>query len=328
MPIRKIVNGDTWEISTIVCCDVAPPVPHPTTRVFVPDGYAVTGGGAFALWGGAGSLLTASMPVLDVPFVDGSSLPETNRVIGWQAAAKDHIRADPSALAVFAVGIRVTKNGVAVPVETSAAAFISDESHCPELVMDAARPGFLIAGGGARVIPVDPNGAGALLQRIEPIGGTPSVDGPWILGATTAWIARARDHVVPAASRVSGMLVYLRIGDDSAPPIVTKVFGAESSKTDAPYTTCVMPDLDPLHKEVIAGGADAQSRFLAASVPGFVAAGEGFPPRINSWTVASKDHITSDAALLRGGLVVVGFAEQAPTAPQSKRARARRAAAR
>jgi vibriolysin len=64
---------------------------HPTSKVSVRQGYTLTGGGAFNHWTGEGNLLTASYPD------SGTS---------WVAAGKDHEKTSPSAIEVFAIGIR------------------------------------------------------------------------------------------------------------------------------------------------------------------------------------------------------------------------------
>ena len=64
---------------------------HVTARL--PDGYALTGGGAQAHWRGAGSLLWQSAP-----------LPDST---GYAAAAKDHGYPAPCEVSAHAVGIRI-----------------------------------------------------------------------------------------------------------------------------------------------------------------------------------------------------------------------------
>lgn len=64
---------------------------HPTTTASVQSGYVLVGGGAYAQWQGAGSLLTGSYP---------------NGAGGWIAASKDHVIPDPAAIIAYAIGIR------------------------------------------------------------------------------------------------------------------------------------------------------------------------------------------------------------------------------
>jgi hypothetical protein len=68
---------------------------HPTATAVVPDGYALTGGGADVHWQGAGNLLWRLEP----------TRTSTQYFIG---AAKDHIYSDPSTIDVYALGIRLS----------------------------------------------------------------------------------------------------------------------------------------------------------------------------------------------------------------------------
>ena len=68
---------------------------HPTATAVVPDGHALTGGGAEVRWGGAGSLLWKLEPTRTAtPY--------------FIASAKDHVTSDPATVDVYAVGIRLT----------------------------------------------------------------------------------------------------------------------------------------------------------------------------------------------------------------------------
>jgi hypothetical protein len=75
--------------------------PVPTVRVELNDAtFVLTGGGAFADWDMAGSLLTASFPT-----TQGGGAPYT----GWEARSKQHIEPDPSTITAYAIGIKVPK---------------------------------------------------------------------------------------------------------------------------------------------------------------------------------------------------------------------------
>jgi hypothetical protein len=68
------------------------PQEFPEVTASIPDGYLLTGGGAFANWrGGAGNMLTAS------------GLAGNN---GWYAASKSHGPGDSIILSAYAIGIQ------------------------------------------------------------------------------------------------------------------------------------------------------------------------------------------------------------------------------
>jgi hypothetical protein len=64
-------------------------VPHPTVQATLPNGWMLSGGGAFDDWTGDGNLLTASYP-------SGSS---------WVASGKDHKVPDPASITAYVIGI-------------------------------------------------------------------------------------------------------------------------------------------------------------------------------------------------------------------------------
>jgi hypothetical protein len=71
----------------------------PSATVALKDGYALTGGGGEAVYGGAGSLLCALRP----DWYAGDRSDKT----GFHAESHDHIDADPSQMRAFALGIRI-----------------------------------------------------------------------------------------------------------------------------------------------------------------------------------------------------------------------------
>jgi vibriolysin len=64
---------------------------HPNATCTLDYGYKIIGGGAKANWQGNGSLLTSSFPSDEQ---------------AWYGAAKDHMRADPSSITVYCIGLR------------------------------------------------------------------------------------------------------------------------------------------------------------------------------------------------------------------------------
>src|SRR5215813_3149380 len=81
--------NNEWDV--LIKRETSDPAPHPTAVAILPDGYVLTGGGAFVDWHGAGNLLTASFP---------------NSDRSWEARSKDHDVSDPAAITAFAIGIK------------------------------------------------------------------------------------------------------------------------------------------------------------------------------------------------------------------------------
>lgn len=77
--------------------DSYPVVPHPGVDCRAEDGPALVGGGAETHWQGAGSLLTASVPVNASGTAAGPYL--------WTARGKDHLVADPSTISAWGLAL-------------------------------------------------------------------------------------------------------------------------------------------------------------------------------------------------------------------------------
>jgi hypothetical protein len=58
--------------------------------VTLDPGWALSGGGAFDNWNGAGNMLTASYP----------------SGISWIGSGKDHIESSPAAITAYVIGLR------------------------------------------------------------------------------------------------------------------------------------------------------------------------------------------------------------------------------
>jgi len=92
-------KADPNRVRGLIVNRTSPSDPHPLVKMCLPDGFTLTGGGAFDQWeGGAGNLLTASCP--DFPGLPTSSLQ------CWNARGKDHFTPSPAALEVFALGLQ------------------------------------------------------------------------------------------------------------------------------------------------------------------------------------------------------------------------------
>ncbi len=120
---------------------------HPSASASVSSSYHLIGGGFKVNWQGSGSLATASYP-------SGNS---------WRAAAKDHIRPDPSTITTYAIGIKryilnVGNLDVEVIQKQSDFAAHADVS----IAMDKD---YALVGGGGEV---KYSGSGNMLWRLEP----------------------------------------------------------------------------------------------------------------------------------------------------------------
>jgi hypothetical protein len=79
--------------------DSATAVPHPGAACGADAGLALIGGGAETHWRGAGSLLTASIPV------NPSVPPVPAGPYLWTARGKDHILSDPSTISAWGLAL-------------------------------------------------------------------------------------------------------------------------------------------------------------------------------------------------------------------------------
>jgi hypothetical protein len=69
--------------------------PHPASSANLPNGFALTGGGAEVHWRGAGNLLWKLQPTI------------TSGYQGFAAASKDHDQPDPATITTYALGIQI-----------------------------------------------------------------------------------------------------------------------------------------------------------------------------------------------------------------------------
>lgn len=147
---------------------------HPAVAVEVGTGYKVIGGGAFANWRGAGSLLIASYP-------------EAPRK--WVAAAKDHRYADPASITAWAIGLHDPRD----EWEVVCVAHSGEEAGDAQASV-ALPEGYSLTGGGARV---DFSGAGSLLTASYPYD-------------SASWRAEAKEHSYACPARVTAYALGIR----------------------------------------------------------------------------------------------------------------------
>lgn len=159
---------------------------RPEATAILPEGYALTGGGARVTYRGYGIMLTACCPKMN----EGSS-------VGWTAKGKDHYRdhGDTGKATAWAFGIRPTND---TKVTDSNFIRYNERDKMPATLESAVSPtGQVIVGGGASVIW---GGEGGLLTC-----SAPSDD-------YKKWRAKAKDHLDVDGSLNLSMWVITRQG--------------------------------------------------------------------------------------------------------------------
>jgi hypothetical protein len=176
-PNRRVVSGagegrvgaDTIKDSSgmletkVWQCDSGASMAHQVVQCQVDPDFVLVGGGAWAIYGGAGALLTASYPV------------DLSILRTWEARSKDHIQSDPHFLRVYAFGLRV--DGLSrdtllgyISITQNTSDVTAHPVAAPDNLNDA-----LPLGGGARV---NYTGAGNLLTTLL-AGSAASKDHVW-----------------------------------------------------------------------------------------------------------------------------------------------------
>jgi hypothetical protein len=166
--------NNEWDV---VIDSVTSPIklPHPQATARLRVGYVMTGGGAFANYTGAGSLLTASYP-------DSDST--------WHAQSKDHDIKDPSVITAYVIGIK--HNQLLHRAEHSITSFAGATAAHPTSQVQVAA-GYTLCGGGA----IDNyTGDGNLLTASYP-------NGPY-------WMAAGKDHIHSDPSSITVYAVGIR----------------------------------------------------------------------------------------------------------------------
>jgi hypothetical protein len=159
---------DEWEV--VVANQTSDPAQHPQAVATLPEGYVLTGGGAFVDYGsGYGNLLTASFP-------NGDS--------GWEARSKDHLVADPAKVTAYAIGIRAKPGNHLRLRHTIVSATGAVAQHPTAQV--CLHSGWVLSGGGA----IDNwNEPGNLLTASFP--------------SNSCWSANGKDHIDPSPASIT-----------------------------------------------------------------------------------------------------------------------------
>jgi hypothetical protein len=165
--------NNEWDV--IITQETSDPAPHPQAVAILPQGFTLTGGGAFVDWHGAGNLLTASFP---------------NSDNSWEARSKDHDISDPSRITAFAIGARPRSgNQTLIHIIDSATGVSAPHPNARTCLA----PEWRLSGGGA----LDQwSGAGNLLTASFPHG--------------NCWFALGKDHLHPSPAAITVFAIGLR----------------------------------------------------------------------------------------------------------------------
>jgi len=110
---------------------------HPYAEAFVKPGYTLTGGGAWLDYEEPGNLLFENHPIRS----------HDGKWIGWSARGKDAWWASLSTITVYAVGIRVTRDGQPVELEHAVFAELGEKAVLPSRFYEE---GWCGTGGGVK----------------------------------------------------------------------------------------------------------------------------------------------------------------------------------
>ncbi|MEU1309212.1 hypothetical protein ABZ419_10005 [Streptomyces cinnamoneus] len=231
-----------------------------TVRVADGDMIAI-GGGATAVEGPHGALLTASYPNDDLT--------------GWTVSSKDHLDAQPHELTAHVIGLKIAGMSRAQLLRSVHVAR-ADSGTVPHPEAEAGIPSsaeYALVGGGFRV---NWQGAGNLATA-----SFPSTD--------FSWKARSKDHVVSSPASIRSYAISLR-RDLPAGRVTTALVRAESGQAQHPAAVATLPPGYAL----TGGGAEVHWRGAGNLLWRL----EPSTTWNASFSAASKDHHVADPATL------------------------------
>jgi hypothetical protein len=227
-------------------------------QVWLPPGYTLTGGGAYDLGRGPANTLSSCYPIRD----------QHGDYTGWAAAGRE-----PLPLAVYAIGIKVTRGGLPVKVEQQV--FCASSALVREPGVSARLgAGWIGTGGGAQDNCAGPAGANVLTASYPLIGPD---------GKICGWSASGRDCSPAEQARVTAFVIGIRGADGVA--LDASIVRNSSLLTGFPSALVVAPR----GSAVVAGGgalcgAPGQGQMLSASCPVI----NGNDGRVTGWYAARK----------------------------------------
>lgn len=231
-----------------------------TVRVGDGDMIAV-GGGATAVEGPNGALLTASYPNDDLS--------------GWTVSSKDHLDPQPHELVAYVIGLKIagmTRDQLLRSVHVSR----SDSGTAPHPEAEAGIPSsrdYALVGGGFKV---NWYGAGNLATASFP-------------ATDYSWKARSKDHVVSDPASIRSFAISLR-RDLPVGRVSSVIVHADSGQAQHPAAVATLPPGYAL----TGGGAEVHYRG-AGNLLWRLEPSTTWTP---AFTAASKDHHIADPATL------------------------------
>jgi hypothetical protein len=166
-------SNNEWDVT--IKHETSDPSAHPQAVATLPNGFVLTGGGAFVNWHGAGNLLTASFP---------------NSDNSWEARSKDHDVSDPAPITAYAIGIKPRSGTHNVTHVIKSAKGATAAHPSARVCLDA---GWILSGGGA----LDQwTGNGNMLTASFPNG--------------TCWDAAGKDHKVSSPAAITAYAIGIR----------------------------------------------------------------------------------------------------------------------
>ncbi|MGD9851402.1 MAG: RHS repeat domain-containing protein [Nitrospirales bacterium] len=273
--------------ATRVLMGTVAPSDHTKATVTTPPSEKLVGGGAFADWRGAGSLLTSSAPT---------------GLTGWEASAKDHGAADPSALTAYAILLPDPGNMWEVTVREATSPVTAHPS-----MSVTSPPGYVMASGGCRVNwKTGPSAPGNLLTASFP-------------SSATTWECRAKDHAYASPASVTAYVVAIRPRNTATPLPRIQIDQASSAVGASP---AVQVRATRTGYVVTGGGAQtivppgAAGQLLTQSAP----LTDGSNPMPVGWMVRSKDHLTPSPGTVTAYVISLNLGGTGPVAvkPQTQ----------
>lgn len=260
-------------------------------EVFIDPGYTLTGGGAWIEYEEPGNLLVESYPL---QIRDGIWC-------GWRAHGKDIWISSKALITVYAIGIKVIKDGEVVPIEQTV--FTSDTPKA-ELPATPDHDGWVAVGGGVKC---DQNVfENVLLSESAPFRGIP--DPAESFHKITAWFGAKQFCFSPTSNRgptgggsISTFLIAIRADGIQ---FQTRVLCEKSELSPRPEAEVLAQG-----GVVVSGGAvdkqtdlsytdfaDQSVNMLTATYPLYA---NDSPDKIIGWKAAGKDHHFTSHSNLR-----------------------------
>ena len=268
-------RGERWEnkkamekdagivIESYAFIGVATRASGPTAQVWLPPGYTLTAGGAYDMGRGPSNIITACYPTRN----------QAGVYTGWAAAGRDFGLADPVPLAVYAIGVRVLKDGVPVKIDqqvfSATSALVSDPGVSVKLA-----PGWIGTGGGAQDNYATPVHGNMLTDSFPLLGEDGSICG---------WSAAGRDPDQADQARVTAFVIGIRSA--GAVSLAAQIVSSTSALTGYPSASVNAPE----GRAVVAGGgalsaATGKGAMLSASCP-LISSRDG---SLSGWYAARK----------------------------------------